>query len=52
MDIDLNPPRVIRKVGWLHCLKCRKPFFSEDVVRLRLCNLGLEGCRENEDRFT
>ncbi len=48
IDMDFNPPRVIRKIGWQHCLKCRKPCFSEDVVRLRLCDL----CREDEDRFT
>lgn len=49
LDLDLH--RVIRKVGWHHCLKCRGPFFSEDVVRNRLCD-GSYGCRELEDRFT
>jgi len=45
-DLDLH--RVVRMVGWHHCLKCRKPFWSGDVVRLRLC----EPCKEDEDRFT
>jgi hypothetical protein len=45
-DLDLH--RVIRRVGWHHCLKCRKPFWSEDVVRQRLC----DPCKADEDRFT
>jgi hypothetical protein len=32
-----NPNRVIRQVGYRHCLCCRKPFFSPDVVKVRLC---------------
>lgn len=52
LDIDLDPPRVVRKVGWHRCLRCRKPFFSEDVQRLRLCNESSFGCRTDEDRFT
>lgn len=51
LDADANPPRVVRKVGWQRCLKCRRPFFSEDVLRLRLCT-GTEGCRGDEDRFS
>jgi hypothetical protein len=47
MDADY-PPRVVRKVGWQRCMKCRRPFFSEDV--LRLCS-GAQGCRGDEDRF-
>ncbi len=47
-DIVLVPPRVVRKVGWHRCLKCRRPFFSEDVLRLRMC----QPCRGDEDRFT
>ena len=46
-----HPGRVVRKVGWHRCLKCRRPFFSEDVLRLRLCS-GADGCRGDEDRFT
>lgn len=44
------PYRVVRKIGWQRCLKCRRPFFSEDVLRLRLCS-GADGCREDEDRY-
>lgn len=47
MDLDCVPPRVVRKVGWRTCMKCRKPFFSEDVAALRLCD-GYEGCRGHE----
>lgn len=50
LDYDHSPPRVVRRVGWSKCLRCRQPFFSEDVVRLRLC-AGQEGCRTDEDRF-
>jgi len=49
MDED-HPGRVVRKVGWHRCLKCRRPFFSEDVLRLRLCS-GAQGCRGDEDRY-
>lgn len=51
LDADATPPRVVRKVGWQRCLKCRRPFFLEDVLRLRLCD-GTQGCRGDEDRFT
>jgi hypothetical protein len=37
-DADYKPPRIIRKVGWHHCIKGRRPYFSEDVVRLRMCD--------------
>jgi hypothetical protein len=50
LDHDLTPPRVVRRVGWQHCLRCRQPFWSEDVVRLRLC-AGEAGCLGDEDRF-
>jgi hypothetical protein len=50
IDADASPPRVVRRVGWQRCLKCRRPFFSEDVLCLRLCS-GADGCRGDEDRF-
>lgn len=50
VDADARPPRVVRKMGWQRCMKCRRPFFSEDVLRLRLCS-GAQGCRGDEDRF-
>ena len=37
MDADHNPPRVVRYVGWLRCLRCRRPHFSPDVARVRIC---------------
>lgn len=51
VDTDHTPPLVVRKVGWRHCLKCQRPFFSEDVIRQRLCSDGSVGCREDEDRL-
>jgi hypothetical protein len=45
VDADRCPPRVVRKVGWRNCMACGVPFFSEDVVALRLCD-GPEGCRD------
>jgi hypothetical protein len=29
--------RVVRNVGYLRCLCCRDPFFSEDVKGIRMC---------------
>lgn len=43
--IQRNPPRVVRRVGWQRCMKCSKPFWSGDVVRLRLCDGQDGGCR-------
>jgi hypothetical protein len=34
---NFDPPRVVRRVGWLRCLRCRRPHFSDDVVGARLC---------------
>lgn len=48
LDADSRPPRVVRKVGWHRCMKCRRPFFSEDVLRLRMC----EPCRGDESRYS
>lgn len=45
LDADHTPPRVVRSVGWRTCIKCGSPFFSDDVIRLRLCD-GAEGCRD------
>ncbi len=50
LDLDCHPPRVVRRVGWQRCMRCRQPFWSDDVIRLRLCSSGT-GCREDEDRF-
>lgn len=45
LDLEYFPPRIVRKVGWQTCMCCGKPFFSEDVIALRLCD-GPEGCRD------
>lgn len=37
LDHDHSPPRVVRSVGWRRCMRCATPFFSADVVALRLC---------------
>lgn len=50
LDHDVTPPRVVRRVGWQQCMSCRRPFWSDDVVRLRLCVSGGAGCRHLEDR--
>ena len=47
LDTDHNPPLVVRKVGWCRCLRCRKPFFSQNVAAQRLCVL----CRGDSDRY-
>lgn len=49
LDMDCHPPRVVRSVGWQRCMSCQKPFFSEDVLRLRLCD-GPDGCRDPAPR--
>lgn len=35
--IDPHDNRVIRHVGYRRCLSCAKHFWSEDVVRQRIC---------------
>jgi hypothetical protein len=37
IDLNFNPPRVVRRVGWRQCMRCCRLFFSHDVQRLRLC---------------
>jgi len=37
-DIDHNPPRFVRRVGWRICVTCARPFWSEHVVSVRMCN--------------
>lgn len=49
LDMDHHPPRVVRSVGWSRCLTCGSPFFSEDVIALRLCD-GPDGCRSPAPR--
>jgi hypothetical protein len=37
LDVDHNPPRVVRVVGWQRCIKCSRRFFSDDVRAVRMC---------------
>lgn len=37
MDPNYDPPRVVRRVGWLRCMSCDRHHFSEDVARARMC---------------
>ncbi|GFE80237.1 hypothetical protein GCM10011487_22370 [Steroidobacter agaridevorans] len=37
VDPNFDPPRIVRRMGWLSCLRCTRPTFSEDVVCIRLC---------------
>lgn len=37
MDPNFNPPRAVRRLGWLWCLRCGRPHFSDDVARARMC---------------
>ena len=48
LDHDHSPPLVVRRVGWQRCLRCRKPFFSADVVGQCLCS-GAWECRKRDD---
>lgn len=31
-------PRVVRRVGWRHCMCCRRRFFSADIAKVRICD--------------
>jgi hypothetical protein len=37
LDFNFQPPRVVRKAGWVKCMGCATNFFSQDVTRVRLC---------------
>lgn len=41
LDHNFSPPRVVRTVGWRACLKCSDPFWSDDIIALRMC----AGCK-------
>ena len=36
-DYNFDPPRVVRLCGYRACMRCQKPFWSEDVKLIRLC---------------
>ena len=37
LDHNFRPPRVVRQVGWRCCMTCGRSYFSEDVVKVRMC---------------
>lgn len=37
LDLNEGPPKVVRRIGWLRCMCCARFTFSDDVVRVRLC---------------
>ncbi len=49
LDTDLG--RVVRYVGWRKCMRCGQLFWSEDVLRLRLCTPqpNRQACRNRQD---
>jgi len=51
LNHDVTPPRVVRRVRRQRCLRRRRPFWSADVVRLRLCDSGGDGCRYLDERY-
>lgn len=38
LDTDHMPPRIVRRVGWRVCMKCGAPYWSDDVVKIRMCS--------------
>lgn len=58
LDPNFTPPRVVRRVGWLKCMRCQRFHFSDDVVGIRICfdcggsgsvPVGLISDLDNED---
>lgn len=39
LDHNHTPARVVRRVGWLSCMSCKRRHFSPDVVKVRLCGI-------------
>lgn len=37
LDLNEGPPKVVRRTGWLRCMCCARFTFSDDVVRVRMC---------------
>ncbi|MNK11587.1 hypothetical protein D3C87_296290 [compost metagenome] len=37
LDLNEGPPKVVRRADWLRCMCCARFTFSDDVVRVRLC---------------
>lgn len=36
-DSNITPPRLVRRVGYLRCMRCQRPTFSEDIIGIRIC---------------
>ena len=51
LDLNEGPPKVVRRIGWLRCMCCARLTFSDDVVRVRLCEecggLGSAPAKDN-----
>ena len=45
LDMNFDPPRVVRYVGWCPCTCCGKKFFSRDVAGVRMCLPCKDGTR-------
>lgn len=37
LDHNHRPPRIVRRVGYRLCMRCHRPYWSEDVVKIRRC---------------
>jgi hypothetical protein len=37
MDPNVEPPKLVRTVGYMRCMSCGRPHWSEDVIRARMC---------------
>lgn len=38
IDRNFRPPRVVRYVGYVRCMKCSRWHFSPNVVSVRICS--------------
>lgn len=43
LDMNFDPPRVVRYVGWQPCIRGGLKFFSHDVALIRMCVLREDG---------
>ncbi len=50
MDPNFDPPRLVRRVGWIRCLRCADPHFSPDVAGVRICLNCKNSDEENRGR--
>ena len=45
LDMNFDPPRVVRYVGWRPCTCCGKKIVSRDVAGVRMCLPCKDGTR-------